>query len=68
MIIVKLQALRHEFEMLQMKSNESVQNFFTKVVGIVNQMRTYGGKIVDQTVVEKVLRSLPSRFDHIRSN
>lgn len=39
--MVKLQTLRREFDTLFMKGNESVQEFFTRVFVIVNQMRTF---------------------------
>ena len=32
---------------------------------IVSQMRSFGEKCSDQTVVAKILRSLTPRFDHI---
>ncbi|KAI3721795.1 hypothetical protein L2E82_32813 [Cichorium intybus] len=64
-ITVKLQSLRRDFETSSMKSNESVQEFLAKVSSIVGQMRSYGEKITDETVVAKVLRSLSSKFDHI---
>ena len=34
-----------------------------QVMGIVNQLNTYGENIEDQRVVERVLRSLSSKFD-----
>lgn len=64
-VAVKKQTLRHEFETLHMKSNESVQEFMSRVVAIVNQMRIYGDKMDDELVVTKVLRSLAPRFDHV---
>ena len=62
---MKLQTLRHEFEVLQMKSNEAAQDFISRVMTIVNQMKTYGSPNKNQTVVAKVLRSLTSKFDHV---
>jgi hypothetical protein len=32
---------------------------------IVHQLRTHGEEISDQSVVEKVLRSLPDKFDMV---
>ncbi|RVW94747.1 Retrovirus-related Pol polyprotein from transposon TNT 1-94 [Vitis vinifera] len=64
-ITVKLQSLRRDFETLHMKNGESVQDFFSRVAAIVNQMRSYGEDILDQTVVAKVLRSLTPKFDHV---
>ncbi|KAJ8900589.1 hypothetical protein K2173_025366 [Erythroxylum novogranatense] len=49
---VKLQALRREFETVNMKNNEKVQEFWQEPND-------------DETVVAKVLRSLHPRFDHV---
>lgn len=48
-----------------MKGNESIQDFFSRVSGIVNQMRAFGETISDQKIVEKILRSLQNKFDHV---
>lgn len=42
-----------------MIDSESIDQFMTKFMRIVNQLRINGEKIEDQIVVEKVLRSLP---------
>ncbi|XP_076918762.1 uncharacterized protein LOC143579299 [Bidens hawaiensis] len=64
-LTVKLQGLRHEFETLQMKDDETVSDFLSRVMRIVNQNRAYGEDVSDQLVVEKVLRSLPTKWDHV---
>ncbi|KAB2600511.1 hypothetical protein D8674_042975 [Pyrus ussuriensis x Pyrus communis] len=64
-IFVKLQSLWRESDNLPMKDNESIQVFFTKISGIVNQIRSYGDAILDKKIVEKTLRSLPPKFDHV---
>lgn len=64
-ITVKLQSLRRDFETSGMKGNESVQEYLARVSAIVSQMRSYGEKITDETVVAKVLRSLAPKFDHV---
>ena len=46
-----------------MHSDESVASFFLRLDDIVNQMRNLGETITDTTLVEKVLRSLTSKFD-----
>ena len=48
-----------------MKHNESVQEYLARVSSIVSQMRSYGEKVTDETVVTKVLRSLDPKFDHV---
>ncbi|XP_039056284.1 uncharacterized protein LOC120199175 [Hibiscus syriacus] len=39
--------------------------FLSRVVEIVNKMRSYGEDINDQTIVAKILRSLTPKFDHV---
>ncbi|GKG35387.1 hypothetical protein Tco_0440541 [Tanacetum coccineum] len=48
-----------------MKGNESVQDYLARVSTIVSQMKSYGEKITDETVVSIVLRSLTPKFDHV---
>jgi hypothetical protein len=60
---VKLQNLRRDFENLKMKDNESVDTFMTQVMNVVNQLRQYGDDIETKRVIEKVLRSLPKKFE-----
>ncbi|KAJ0452174.1 putative RNA-directed DNA polymerase [Helianthus annuus] len=62
---VKLQGLRREFENLFMKEDELVGDYFSRVMAIVSQKRSYGETVSDQIIVEKVLRSLSPRFDFI---
>jgi len=37
-----LQALRKEFEILEMKSGEGVSDYFSRVMTVANKMRIYG--------------------------
>ncbi|GKV31343.1 hypothetical protein SLEP1_g40039 [Rubroshorea leprosula] len=48
-----------------MKEGENLSDFFTQMTEIVNQMRKYGDDVPEQKVVEKILRSLPKKYDHI---
>ena len=47
-----------------MKESESIKDFFSRVTEIVNQIRAYGDQIEEKKIVEKILRSLPPKFDH----
>lgn len=60
-----LQALRKESEILEMKSGESVSDYFSRVMSVGNKMRVYGEQMKDIAVVEKILRSLSDKFNYI---
>ena len=55
----KLHILRRDFESLSMKYSETVDTFYTRVVGLINQLKYHVEDIEDQRVVENILRSLP---------
>lgn len=61
----QLQALRKEFEILHMKAGESVNEYFARTLTIVNKMKANGETIRDVAVVEKILRSMTSKFDYV---
>ncbi|XP_057756164.1 uncharacterized protein LOC130975371 [Arachis stenosperma] len=62
---VKLQSLRREYERYEMSNSETVEQYFTRVINLVNKMRVYGEDIPDSKVVEKVFRTMPKKYDHV---
>ncbi|XP_022874188.1 uncharacterized protein LOC111393019 [Olea europaea var. sylvestris] len=62
---LKLQSLWREFDNLSKKDNEVMQFYLTRVSEIVNQIRSLGDTIEEKKVVQKVLRSLPAKYDYI---
>lgn len=48
-----------------MKESESIQNYFTRISSIINQIQSYGDIIQDKKIVEKIFRSLLENFDHV---
>ncbi|CAL5382704.1 unnamed protein product [Camellia sinensis] len=64
-IVDKLQTLSTEFDNLMMKEGESIEIFFTRVYKIFYQLKACGGIIQEERVVEKVLRSLPIKYNRV---
>ena len=48
-----------------MKDSETVDSFYTRVFGLINQLKSHGEAIEDQRVVEKILRSIPRIFENL---
>lgn len=44
-----------------MKANASIQAFFSEVVGIIDQIRSYGNSIQDERMGEKIPRNFPAK-------
>jgi len=62
---VKLQTLRKQYELLQMEEGDQIGEYFNKVLTVTNQMKGCGETIIDMMIVEKIMRSLPRKFDYI---
>ncbi|CAM8940600.1 unnamed protein product [Rhodiola kirilowii] len=60
-----LQTLRGDFESLRMTDSESVSAYCERVQAVVNNLRVNGEALEEQRVVEKVLRSLPVKFEYV---
>ena len=61
----QLQALRREFEVLEMKEGETVDDYFAWTITIVNKMKVHGEKMEQIIIIEKILRSMTSRFAYV---
>jgi hypothetical protein len=59
----KLQTYRGQFEQLKMKEDENIATYFLRVDETVNAILGLGEEIKESVIVQKVLRSLPMRFD-----
>ncbi|GMI66249.1 hypothetical protein HRI_000294200 [Hibiscus trionum] len=60
-----LQALRKEYEMLHMKEGECVNEYVARVLVITNKMKANGEDLRDFSIVEKILRSMTSKFNYV---
>ncbi|TYK00141.1 gag-pol polyprotein [Cucumis melo var. makuwa] len=61
--IARLQLITFKFEALRMIENESVSDYNKRVLEITNESLLLDEKIPDSKIVQKVLRSLPRKFD-----
>lgn len=61
----QLQALQREFEVLCMKEEETVNEYFARTLSIVNKMKMHGEQVTECIVVEKILRSMTVRFNYV---
>jgi hypothetical protein len=60
---VKLLAFKREFELMKMKDNESVKDYSDRLMNVVNKMRLLGNTFEDHKVVEKLMISVPQKFE-----
>jgi hypothetical protein len=59
----KIQTYRGQFEQLNMKEYENIAAYFLRVDETVNAIIALGEEIKESVIVQKVLRSLPMRFN-----
>lgn len=64
----QVQALRREFEILGMKEGEKVNEYFSRTLTVANKMKAHGEKMEQVVIVEKILRSMMSKFDYVASS
>jgi hypothetical protein len=62
---IKLQALRRHYEILQMNDQESIVEYLSRMLSLTNLMKSCGAAMTDKAKIEKILRTLTEKFDHI---
>ncbi|GLU12663.1 hypothetical protein SLE2022_293260 [Rubroshorea leprosula] len=60
----QLKTLRAKFETLQMKMREPIDDYFSRTLAIVNKLLMNGERLEDITIVEKILRSMTTKFNY----
>jgi len=60
-----LQTLRRDFEVLEMKKEENIDDYFGRVMSVSNKMRSNGEDMSDSKIVEKILRTLTDKFTYV---
>lgn len=61
----QLQALRKEYEILQMRDGENVNSYFARTLAIAKKMRAYRDTLNENIISEKILRSLTMKFNYV---
>ncbi|XP_017609516.1 uncharacterized protein LOC108455474 [Gossypium arboreum] len=54
-----------EFDILKMKTGESVNEYLTRTLVMVNKMKKNGENKIDAEVVSNILRSMTSKFNYV---
>ena len=55
--------IKGQFEILKMKEEENITEYLLRVDEIVNVIRGIGREIKEKEVVDKVLRTLPMKYE-----
>ncbi|XP_050918476.1 uncharacterized protein LOC127135893 [Lathyrus oleraceus] len=61
----QLNRLCRDFEVLEMKHGESINDYFGRVMTIANDMRNYREDVSDVKIVEKISRTLTDKWNYI---
>lgn len=61
--LMQILNLKREFEMMGMKNNEGVKEYGSRLMSIVNQIKLLGGEFPSQRVVDKLLVTLPEKYE-----
>lgn len=62
---ISVQKLLKEFENVEFKEGERVEDFGMRIVNLVATLKTLGETIDEPRVVKKFLRVLPARFNQV---
>ncbi|XP_027083565.1 uncharacterized protein [Coffea arabica] len=62
-----LMMLKRKFELVTMEKSESIESYFFGLSDIKNEMKLNQYNFPDRSFVEKVLNTLPMKFDHVVS-
>ena len=59
----KLQSLKVQYEILKMKDEENISEYFERVENLINAIQGLGVEVTDYELVEKILRTLPMEYN-----
>lgn len=63
--LIKLQSIRREYENMRMNDRDNIKAFTDKLIDLGNRLRVHGEEKTDYQIVQKILISLPEKFDSI---
>lgn len=66
-IKARVQTLKSDFESMNMRENEQLDDFYMKLNALVTNIRALGETMEESYVVKKLLRAVPQRFLQITS-
>jgi len=55
--------LIREFEMQRMKELETIKDYFDRLLDIINKVRLLGTNFSDSRIVQKILVTVPEKFE-----
>jgi hypothetical protein len=55
--------LIREFELQRMKESRTIKEYSNRLLGIVNKVRLLGKSFTDSTIVEKILVTVPKKYE-----
>ena len=58
----RVQTLKSELEVLAMKDNELVDDFYMRINGLVTHIRALGEEMGESYLAKKLLRAVPSKL------
>lgn len=62
---VRLKTHKIKYELFHMELNGGMSELFTTFKMLIIQIKNYGEIDIDRSKVEKIMRSLSSKFDHV---
>ncbi|GAA0172790.1 hypothetical protein LIER_26543 [Lithospermum erythrorhizon] len=57
--------LRREFELLEMKKGETIDEYFARVTFVSNKLLSNGDNITELKIVKRILRTLTDQFTYV---
>ena len=57
--------LIREFELQKIKESETIKDYSDRLLSIANKVRLLGSKLNDSRIVEKILVTMPERYEAI---